>query len=126
MIRTDDILASRYKIGGRELGRFLDCYGVVKTLAERRGTPIPDWWQQLRRSWLDGRLDTSGFGDGWHRVDCPLSEVRDGDVLILQGRHQGVAIVHAGHVWTSNETMGPYARALCRWSQLPAEVWRHD
>jgi hypothetical protein len=125
-IRTDDILRSRFRIGGREPGRWLDCYGVAQVIAERRGMPLPDWWQQLREDWLRGRVNTTGFGPAWRRVDCSLRDLRDGDVLVLWSAHQWVAIVHDGHVWSCSQEAGPYCHPLTRWTRQPQEVWRHD
>lgn len=121
-----DLLRTPYRLGGREVGQGIDCLGTVLEIADRMGLPAIDPWANIAAAWTTGTLDTSsGFPAGWLRI-AATATLQDGDVLLYFEQHPWSAIVCAGHVWTASENAG---RVICvplaRWTQQPAEVWRH-
>lgn len=122
-----DILRSRYRLGGRTAGVELDCLGTVLEGCRRLGLCLPDPWADIRRQWIAGHVEAAcGFPPCWVRRAEPF-DLREGDVLLFYGSHPWVAIVAHAHVWSADIELGSaYARPLFRWQKRPAEVWAHD
>lgn len=117
------LLRTPYVLGGREVGKGIDCHGVVCEVAKWRGLPVPDGWQSIRSAWESGDLDAAtGFPPGWSCVDA---DPRDGDVMLYFDHHPWCAIVHQGNVLgASIDHGGPYCVPLYRWKRKPVELWR--
>lgn len=122
-----DILASRYRLGGRQVGAWLDCYGTAIEVVRRLGLCVEDQWALLRRDWLAGRIDAhTGLPSCWVRT-ADSRRLSEGDLLLYYGQHPWVAAVAHGHVWSADASLGAaYCLPVWRWRRVPAEVWRHD
>ena len=126
-----DVLHTPFKLGGREVGKGIDCLGVVAEIARRRGLPAPDGWPSIRAAWERGELPSAtGFPKGWRRI--PHVDLRDGDVLLFFGpEHPWSAILHGGHIWSATPdrdgTAGyVYCIPIARWTRSPDELWRFE
>jgi cell wall-associated NlpC family hydrolase len=122
-----DILASRYRLGGRIVGEHLDCYGVTLAVAKRLGLCLADAWESVRRDWVLGTLEAStGFPQCWHALHKP-QPLAHGDVLLWNCGMPHVGIVADGYLWSADRRLGSaYAKRIDQLTVQPLEVWRHD
>jgi hypothetical protein len=125
-----DILASRYRLGGRSPGHALDCAGTVLEIARRIGLCIEDPWAQLCADWAAGRVEmSSALPHCWRRTEQGAT-MAHGDIALFYEQapaHPWVAIVAYGHVWSADARVGsPYGRRATLWTRQPDELWRHD
>ena len=122
------LMRTRYRVGGRVIGREIDCWGTVLYILDLRGVPKWDPWDEIRSAWRANKLDltcVSGFPpEHWSRVSD--GSVVDGDVWLFHGSETCAAIVHHGQVWTASSGVGfPHCKPVAKWPRNPNEVWRY-
>lgn len=131
MQRPEDLLAMRYRLGGRGGDGTIDCLGVVLCVQRHLGRALGDVWATVGRQWIDGGADYAhGFPAGWRRLagnDLAAALVRpcDGDVWLHRRRvgHDGVGCWWRGRYWSALPETGPVSLDLSR-APAPTEVWR--
>ena len=128
-----ELLAMRYRLGGRGADGTIDCLGVVLAKAAELGIDLPasDPWAIVCDQWQRGGLDAAtGFPAGWRRLHGDelrgaLTRPRDGDVWLLQHDHPGVGIIARGVFWSASARVGGVlALPPERVEPRPTEVWR--
>jgi hypothetical protein len=118
-----ELLRTPFARGGRQVGRGLDCLGVVCAQLGRRGVDFPDPWQQLAASWQAGEpLDVGPLMPaGWRRLG-ELERPRDLDVVFLDAARASIGLVEDGRVWTATDEGGVLRLPLERCKV--AQAWR--
>jgi len=121
-----NLLAMRWRLGGRGEDGTIDCYGVTRCKAAELGRPIGDCWDQVQRQWADGDIDAvTALPPEWLRVDAALAQIapQTGDIWVVDGERPGVGIIDGGWLWTATRSAGVVLLDPRRQSQ-PREVWR--
>lgn len=119
---AQQLLGTRFVLGGRKVGAGIDCFGVVIELARTRGVEWPDPWRQLEEDWKAGRVAPgSGFPPGWAEVsDRP----RDDDVVLMGDDLSGFGYVLDGYVWTASPRAGVHRLPIDRAAAAIRQTWR--
>lgn len=77
-------LGTPFRHRGR--GRHLDCAGLIVKVSEDIGLPIPDQKRYGREPFKDGLVEAGvrAFGDPAHVGPCPLSSLKEDDVILIR------------------------------------------